>query len=78
MQGTVGYMAQTPWVMSGTFQANVTFGENVEQERYRQVLHACALYKVIPGSVTLELARNFQKQTCISVVVFSITTVVDY
>ncbi|XP_065933452.1 ATP-binding cassette sub-family C member 4-like isoform X1 [Magallana gigas] len=45
VQGTVGYMAQTPWVMSGTFQANVTFGENVEQERYRQVLHACALYK---------------------------------
>nr|XP_034300519.1 multidrug resistance-associated protein 4-like isoform X5 [Crassostrea gigas] len=45
VQDTVGYMAQTPWVMSGTFQANVTFGENVEQERYRQVLHACALYK---------------------------------
>uniref|UniRef100_A0A8W8LH46 Multidrug resistance-associated protein 4 n=1 Tax=Magallana gigas TaxID=29159 RepID=A0A8W8LH46_MAGGI len=45
VQGTVGYMAQTPWVMSGTFQANVMFGENVEQERYRKVLHACALYK---------------------------------
>uniref|UniRef100_K1QRD7 Multidrug resistance-associated protein 4 n=1 Tax=Magallana gigas TaxID=29159 RepID=K1QRD7_MAGGI len=45
VQGRLGYMAQTPWVMSGTFQANVTFGENVEQERYRQVLHACALYK---------------------------------
>nr|XP_034300520.1 multidrug resistance-associated protein 4 isoform X1 [Crassostrea gigas] len=45
VQGMLGYMAQTPWVMSGTFQANVTFGENVEQERYRQVLHACALYK---------------------------------
>ncbi|XP_065930407.1 ATP-binding cassette sub-family C member 4-like [Magallana gigas] len=45
VQGRLGYMAQTPWVMSGTFQTNVTFGENVEQERYRKVLHACALYK---------------------------------
>ncbi|XP_065933440.1 ATP-binding cassette sub-family C member 4-like isoform X2 [Magallana gigas] len=45
VQGRLGYMAQTPWVMSGTIQANVTFGENVEEGRYRQVLHACALYK---------------------------------
>ncbi|XP_034300532.2 ATP-binding cassette sub-family C member 4-like [Magallana gigas] len=45
VQGMLAYMAQTPWVMPGTFQANVTFGENVEQERYRRVMHACALNK---------------------------------
>ena len=46
VNGTVGYMAQTPWVVSGTLQENVLFGESVKQEQYQKVLHACALYKV--------------------------------
>ncbi|XP_062616989.1 ATP-binding cassette sub-family C member 4-like isoform X2 [Saccostrea cucullata] len=43
--GSVGYASQTPWVVSGTLQANITFGEEIHEDRYHRVLRACALYK---------------------------------
>ncbi|KAL1880523.1 hypothetical protein VTK73DRAFT_5723 [Phialemonium thermophilum] len=39
------FVSQTPWIESGTVQANILFGLPLEENRYRKVLHACALEK---------------------------------
>ncbi|XP_056011170.1 ATP-binding cassette sub-family C member 4-like isoform X2 [Ostrea edulis] len=45
VNGIMGYASQIPWVVSGTLQDNITFGDDVKEERYSKVLQACALYK---------------------------------
>ncbi|KAJ1728040.1 ABC transporter C member 13 [Coemansia biformis] len=40
--GRVGYMEQTPWVMSGTVRDNIVFGRTFDRDLYEKVLFACA------------------------------------
>ncbi|KAL8280178.1 hypothetical protein RQP46_007508 [Phenoliferia psychrophenolica] len=40
---SVAYCAQTPFLLSDTIEANVLFGTSKDEDRYSQVLDACAL-----------------------------------
>ena len=39
----VGYVPQTAWVFSGTLRENVLFGEPYDEQKYAEVIKACAL-----------------------------------
>lgn len=43
--GTKAYVAQSPWIQSGTVQENILFGKNMDRQRFDQVLEACCLKK---------------------------------
>jgi ABC-type multidrug transport system fused ATPase/permease subunit len=43
--GGVAYAAQEAWVMASTVRENIIFGEAFDADRYKKVLHACALEK---------------------------------
>ncbi|KAJ7267338.1 hypothetical protein C8J57DRAFT_1435960 [Mycena rebaudengoi] len=41
--GGVAYAAQESWVLNETIRDNILFGAEYDEERYRKVLHQCAL-----------------------------------
>ncbi|KAJ2745056.1 hypothetical protein GGI20_002465 [Coemansia sp. BCRC 34301] len=41
--GSIGYVSQKPWIMNATFRENVLLGSEYDEERYNQVIEACAL-----------------------------------
>ncbi|XP_058218894.1 ABC transporter C family member 3-like [Rhododendron vialii] len=41
--GAKAYVAQSPWIQSGKIEENILFGEEMDRERYDQVLEACSL-----------------------------------
>ncbi|KAJ7517215.1 hypothetical protein O6H91_21G014900 [Diphasiastrum complanatum] len=43
VDGSVAFVAQLPWIQSGTIRHNVLFGQAYDHERYNEVLQACAL-----------------------------------
>lgn len=45
-QGKVVYASQEPWIFNGTIKYNITFGQEFNEERYNEVLKACALERV--------------------------------
>nr|XP_039260100.1 multidrug resistance-associated protein 4-like isoform X1 [Styela clava] len=57
VHGNVVYSNQVPWIFSGTVRENILFGEEFDQERYHEVIHACCLKKdlklLVDGDMTL-------------------------
>ncbi|PHH60274.1 hypothetical protein CDD81_1902 [Ophiocordyceps australis] len=45
LEGSVAYVAQTPWLESASLRDNILFGLPLVQERYAKVLDVCALRK---------------------------------
>lgn len=45
VSGKKAYVAQSPWIQSGTIEENILFGEDMDRVRYEKVLEACALKK---------------------------------
>ncbi|KNA15079.1 hypothetical protein SOVF_101510 isoform A [Spinacia oleracea] len=43
--GKKAYVAQSPWIQSGTVQENILFGKDMDRQRYDQILEACCLKK---------------------------------
>ena len=43
--GTKAYVAQSPWIQSGTIEENILFGKEMDKERYDKVLEASSLKK---------------------------------
>ncbi|XP_042515302.1 ABC transporter C family member 3-like [Macadamia integrifolia] len=43
LSGTKAYVAQSPWIQSGTIVDNILFGKEMDIERYEKVLEACSL-----------------------------------
>ncbi|KAJ6703052.1 ATP-BINDING CASSETTE SUB-FAMILY C [Salix viminalis] len=41
--GSVAYVPQVPWIMSGTIRDNILFGKNYDSRRYSDTIQACAL-----------------------------------
>lgn len=41
--GSVAYVPQAPWILSGTVRDNILFGNEYDGDRYTEVLAACAL-----------------------------------
>uniref|UniRef100_A0A8H7XSA6 P-loop containing nucleoside triphosphate hydrolase protein n=1 Tax=Psilocybe cubensis TaxID=181762 RepID=A0A8H7XSA6_PSICU len=44
-QGGVAYAAQESWVQNATIKENILFGSAFDEERYKKVIHQCALEK---------------------------------
>lgn len=40
-------MAQSSWLQRGTIRENIVWGEIYDENRYKKVLYACALYEDI-------------------------------
>ncbi|KAF2285674.1 hypothetical protein GH714_007042 [Hevea brasiliensis] len=45
LSGTKAYVAQSPWIQSGTIEENILFGKEMDRERYERILEACSLKK---------------------------------
>ncbi|KAK1557413.1 hypothetical protein Q3G72_024236 [Acer saccharum] len=41
--GSVAYVPQVPWILSGTIRDNILLGKNYDPQRYLETLRACAL-----------------------------------
>ncbi|KAI8867302.1 P-loop containing nucleoside triphosphate hydrolase protein, partial [Ramicandelaber brevisporus] len=57
----VSYVAQTAWLRNATIRNNIVFGEPYDEERYRAVLHACALnpdLRVLPAGSETEVGEK--------------------
>lgn len=50
--GKISYVPQVWWCQNLSIRENILFGQPMDQERYRQVLHACAL------ELDLEILQN--------------------
>ena len=46
VHGRIAYVSQQPWVFPGTVRSNILFGKKYEEERYKEVIKACALEEV--------------------------------
>ncbi|KAI3755919.1 hypothetical protein L1987_55728 [Smallanthus sonchifolius] len=45
VEGSKAYVAQSPWIQSGTIEDNILFVREMDRERYDKVLEACSLKK---------------------------------
>ena len=43
VRGSIAYTAQDPWIQNDTVEGNVRMGMPMDEERYEQCIHACAL-----------------------------------
>eukprot|EP00977_Amphora_coffeiformis_P000393 scaffold108_cov162-Amphora_coffeaeformis.AAC.4 len=59
--GYISYCTQSPWVVNDTLRGNVLFGRPFDQERYDQVVEACALaddMAVLPAGDMTEIGER--------------------
>ncbi|XP_024844836.1 ATP-binding cassette sub-family C member 4 isoform X2 [Bos taurus] len=43
VHGRIAYVSQQPWVFPGTVKSNILFGKKYKEDRYEEVIRACAL-----------------------------------
>uniref|UniRef100_A0A0D9W2Q2 ABC transporter C family member 13 n=1 Tax=Leersia perrieri TaxID=77586 RepID=A0A0D9W2Q2_9ORYZ len=43
--GSTAYVSQTAWIQNGTIQENILFGQQMDAERYKEVVRSCSLEK---------------------------------
>ncbi|KAE8316056.1 P-loop containing nucleoside triphosphate hydrolase protein [Aspergillus transmontanensis] len=61
VDSAVAYVAQLPWIEAATVKENILFGLPLHAERYKQVLHACALLadlEIFPDGERTEIGPN--------------------
>merc|ERR1711937_205193 len=59
--GYVSYCTQSPWVINDTLKGNILFGREFDQERYDEILRACALLDdiaVLPAGDATEIGER--------------------
>ncbi|TXG68647.1 hypothetical protein EZV62_003582 [Acer yangbiense] len=54
--GTIVYVAQAPWIKSGTIRDDILFGKPMEKTKYEMVTKSCTLDKDINSAVDAETA----------------------
>ncbi|KAF8393024.1 hypothetical protein HHK36_021265 [Tetracentron sinense] len=64
--GSIAYVSQVPWILSGTIRDNILFGKGYDVKRYAEVLQACALDVDISLMVGGDLAYIGEKGTNLS------------
>ncbi|KAL7567897.1 hypothetical protein ACA910_019617 [Epithemia clementina (nom. ined.)] len=60
-EGFVSYCAQTPWVVNDTLRGNILFGREFDEERYNEVVEACALVDdivILPAGDMTEIGER--------------------
>ncbi|XP_078182457.1 multidrug resistance-associated protein 5 [Carex rostrata] len=45
ISGSIAYVPQSAWILSGNIETNILFGSPMDREKYNSVLHACSLLK---------------------------------
>ncbi|GAB1210281.1 hypothetical protein APSETT445_009072, partial [Aspergillus pseudonomiae] len=61
VDSAVAYVAQLPWIEAATVKENILFGLPLHAERYKEVLHACALLadlEIFPDGERTEIGPN--------------------
>jgi len=43
LNGTIAYVAQSPWILNATLRDNILFGKPYEEEKYNEIIKACQL-----------------------------------
>lgn len=59
--GSVAYAPQTPWIRNSTLRENVLFGQEHNEERFREVISACSLdhdLEVLPHGEDTEIGEK--------------------
>jgi len=60
-RGTIAYASQVAWIQNATLKDNVLFGKPFDENKYRRVLHACALLddlKILPAGDMTEIGEK--------------------
>ena len=61
VRGSLAFCSQEPWIQNASLRANVLFGAPYDQERYAEVIEACALSADIdslPGGDRVEIGER--------------------
>lgn len=72
-------MPQQAWIQNATLKDNILFGQAPNEQKYQNVLEACALktdLEVLPGGDQTEIGEKviiffFPSQTCLVIPVLS-------
>jgi ATP-binding cassette, subfamily C (CFTR/MRP), member 1 len=74
--GKMAYVPQTPWVQNLTLRDNITFGLPFDEEKYKKVVHACALeldFTILPkgdqtfaGERGINLSGGQRQRVCLA------------
>ncbi|KAJ6508827.1 hypothetical protein C8R45DRAFT_815212 [Mycena sanguinolenta] len=65
----MSYAAQTPWLQYASIKENITFGFPLDEERYQNVLEACALLPdlaILPDGDRTEIGRRRNRGVTLS------------
>ena len=57
----VSYCSQSPWIVNDTLRGNILFGRKFNEDRYNEVVHACALsddLAVLPAGDSTEIGER--------------------
>jgi len=46
VKGKIAYASQQAWIYNGTLRQNILFGQDNEEDKFSEVIKACALDKV--------------------------------
>jgi len=61
LNGSVGFVAQTPFILNATLKENILFGREMDEQLYKEVLHACCLeadIELLPGGDETEIGES--------------------
>ncbi|XP_052804271.1 multidrug resistance-associated protein 1-like isoform X1 [Mya arenaria] len=61
VKGSVAYVAQQAWIQNATVRDNILFGKELDQNKYRQVIEACALeqdLEILQGGDMTEIGEK--------------------
>lgn len=74
--GKLAYVPQTPWVQNLSLRDNITFGLPFDEEKYKCVVHACALeldFQILPkgdgtmaGERGINLSGGQRQRVCLA------------
>uniref|UniRef100_A0A8B9BKV5 ABC-type glutathione-S-conjugate transporter n=1 Tax=Anser brachyrhynchus TaxID=132585 RepID=A0A8B9BKV5_9AVES len=61
IQGSLAYVPQQAWIQNATLKDNILFGSELDEERYQQVIKACALLpdlELLPAGDQTEIGEK--------------------
>lgn len=44
--GRIAFVSQEAWIFNGSLKNNITFGQELDERKYKHVIDVCALQKV--------------------------------